>query len=137
MTFGNMIQIARDKAGLSQKELAQKLGVSASMISQYENGLRFPKFTTIQRIAEALQVDFAELIPPDFLERLQIPQGNRIFVGSDNQIYATPLETNQFSFEYALLHAFAQLNEEGKKKAVDRLVELAEIPRYQKITPQD
>lgn len=37
--------------------------------------------------------------------------------------------------ELALIHAFAQLNDEGKQKAIERVEELAEIPKYQKENP--
>ena len=56
MSIGQRIKIARSKAVLSQKELAEKLGVSASMIGQYESDIRRPKFETIQKIANALGV---------------------------------------------------------------------------------
>lgn len=54
MTIGECIQRARKSAGLSQKELGAKLGVSGSMIGQYENDLRRPKAETVQKIADAL-----------------------------------------------------------------------------------
>lgn len=56
MTTGKRIQQARKQAGLSQRELGEKLGVSGSMIGQYENDLRNPKPKTIFKIATALGV---------------------------------------------------------------------------------
>ena len=56
-TTGQRIQQARKAAGLSQKELGRKLGVSGSMVGQYENNLRNPKLETLQRIAGALSAD--------------------------------------------------------------------------------
>ena len=41
------------------------------------------------------------------------------------------------SARFALLTAFDQLNEEGQTKAVERVEELTEIPKYQKKPPQD
>lgn len=43
MNFGNKIKHLRKKAGLSQEELAVKLGVSQKSICNYENNTRFPK----------------------------------------------------------------------------------------------
>lgn len=57
MTTGEKIKEARKKAGLSQKELGDKLGVSQAMIGQYETGKRKPKLETLDKIAEALSVD--------------------------------------------------------------------------------
>lgn len=62
METGNRIKEARKKIGLTQKQLAQKLNVSQAMIGQYENGLRKPKFETILKIAEALEVPVDSLI---------------------------------------------------------------------------
>lgn len=62
MTTGQLIQQARKSAGLSQKQLGEKLGLSASMIGQWENDLRNPKYETIKRIASALNVGWRELI---------------------------------------------------------------------------
>ena len=61
MTIGECIQQARKKAGLSQKELGSKVGVSGSMIGQYENDLRRPKAETVQKIADALGTTLLEI----------------------------------------------------------------------------
>ena len=57
MTVSETIRQERKKAGLSQAELGKRLGVSQSMIAQYECGIRKPKMTTIQLIADALGAD--------------------------------------------------------------------------------
>lgn len=56
MRVGKKIQTIRKEQGLTQKELGGLLGVSGSMIGQYENDLRNPKFETLLRIAEVLSV---------------------------------------------------------------------------------
>lgn len=57
MTIGQRIQKARKETGMSQREFGQKLGVSGSMIGQYENDLRNPKQETLQRMADVLGID--------------------------------------------------------------------------------
>ena len=54
MTQGERIKQARLQRGLTQKGLADKLGVSESFISQYERDVRNPKHDTLQKIAVAL-----------------------------------------------------------------------------------
>lgn len=44
---------ARQEAGLTQKQLAMRLGVSQACITQIERGRRNPTFSTIQRYARA------------------------------------------------------------------------------------
>ena len=61
MQTSEKIKQARKKAGLTQEELALKLGVSQAMISAYEKGLRNPKWETIRSIANALGVSVVEI----------------------------------------------------------------------------
>ena len=61
MEFGKLQKKARLSACLSQKELGDKMGISASMVGQYETGQRNPKPETIVRFANALGTDFFSL----------------------------------------------------------------------------
>lgn len=58
MAVGNRIRSARIQKGMTQKELAQKLGISPQGIVQWENGARNPKPETLERIASALGVSY-------------------------------------------------------------------------------
>lgn len=58
MTMGNFLKTTRIAAGLTQKELANKIGVSYQNISQYERDLRNPKNETLEKIAKALGYNF-------------------------------------------------------------------------------
>ncbi|WP_443662596.1 helix-turn-helix domain-containing protein [Dysosmobacter sp.] len=74
MTVGERIRNARKKAGLTQAQLGEKLGVSGSMIGQYEKDLRKPKIETMDKIATALNCYAHDLFPRDatHLEVLRI-----------------------------------------------------------------
>lgn len=63
MELGQIIQEKRKKAGLTQKELAEKVDVATITIQQYERNVREPKLETVVRIAEALNVSVSEFIP--------------------------------------------------------------------------
>lgn len=54
MTVGERIKLARKKAGMTQADLAQKLGIPFQGVSQWERDIRNPKIETLRRIAEAL-----------------------------------------------------------------------------------
>ncbi len=56
------IKKARVSSGLSQKELAEKLGVSDKTISAYETGRAFPPTPTLAKIAEITKTDVANII---------------------------------------------------------------------------
>lgn len=62
MTTGQRIKEARKNAGMTQKELGEKLGVSFQGIAQWENDLRKPKLESLQKIATALDVPVAYLL---------------------------------------------------------------------------
>lgn len=54
MMVANAIVEARDKSGLSQKELAKLTGIDQSDISKIERGVGNPSVNTLDRIAKAL-----------------------------------------------------------------------------------
>lgn len=62
MTTGERIRTLRKAAGFTQKEFGRKLGVSASMIGQYETDIRKPKFETLEKISKALNVSVTEFM---------------------------------------------------------------------------
>ena len=61
LTIGERIKQCRLEHGMTQKDLAERMGISPIGISQYENGKRIPKIETIDRIASAIGVDPAYL----------------------------------------------------------------------------
>ena len=57
-TTGNKIKELREKAGMTQTELADKVGVSKSVISAYEKGIRNPSQKVLEDIADTFGVSF-------------------------------------------------------------------------------
>ncbi len=54
----------RIERGLSQRELAQRVGTTQSAIARLESGGRPPRIDTLLRIADALECDLSlELLP--------------------------------------------------------------------------
>lgn len=62
MDIGSKIKEIRIKKGITQKELAEKLGTSQQNLAQYECGKRNPKLETVKKIADALNVFMSDLI---------------------------------------------------------------------------
>lgn len=58
MSFSDRLKDARNKAGRTQKQLADELKVTPAMIAQYETGKRKPKQETLSKIAEALHLSY-------------------------------------------------------------------------------
>lgn len=71
MTVGQRIKEARKEQHMTQKQLADKLGVSYVVICQYENGARNPKNETLGRIANALGIPITDLLFDENSEIMQ------------------------------------------------------------------
>jgi len=114
--FDQMIKHERIKRGMTQKQLAEKCGMADSAIRKYESGKVTPTFKTLDRIAQGLGGTVGSIFgywdhKPTMDEVMQwqgVPNDSRL--------------------EYF----FNKLNDEGKQVAVERLAELATIPKYRK-----
>lgn len=61
--IGKRIKRLRNKAGLTQEVLAEKIGVSTTHVGLVEIGNRRMSLKTLQRVANALKVKVKDLIP--------------------------------------------------------------------------
>ena len=59
--FASMLKYLREREGLTQRELAEKLGISAGAIGMYESGKRHPKFEDEEAMADFFNVDLNTL----------------------------------------------------------------------------
>lgn len=60
--LGTNIKNARKKLNLTQKELADSVGIAAITVRKYESGEREPNLKTIEKIASILEVSPYELL---------------------------------------------------------------------------
>jgi transcriptional regulator with XRE-family HTH domain len=63
--IGDRLRAERTKAGISQRELARRLGLSASLISQLESGLSKPSVGTLYAIVTELDLSLDALLRGD------------------------------------------------------------------------
>jgi mannose-6-phosphate isomerase-like protein (cupin superfamily)/DNA-binding XRE family transcriptional regulator len=63
--IGGRLRAERTKAGISQRELARRLGLSASLISQLESGLSKPSVGTLYAIVTELDLSLDKLLRGD------------------------------------------------------------------------
>lgn len=80
MKFGEKVRDARVKAGLSQEDLAKKIGVSLRTITNYEVQERYPKKREVySKLAEALSVDINYLMTEEdsFMTDATVKYGSR------------------------------------------------------------
>lgn len=62
MTLGELLRRAREKKGLSIRELAKMVGVSHVSIYHYERDNHIPRISHLKRLAKALDIKLKELI---------------------------------------------------------------------------
>ena len=105
--YGQRIKEVRKSLQLTQEAFAQKCGISLTSLRRYEANERQPNIAIIEDMAKSLDMTLAE-----FLWTID--------------------ETNSVPVKQLLLAAFDKLNHSGQLKAVERVEELAEIPKYKK-----
>ena len=110
MSFGNRLREARANKGLSQKKLAEMVGVANTAISNYEKDISFPNTSILYKLFSALDCD-ANFLFQDEVEKCKTTMS----ISSNEQ---------------KILNAYKMLNENGKKKLLEYLVDLTENPKY-------
>jgi transcriptional regulator with XRE-family HTH domain len=61
--FRRALVMARIEAGLTQREMAERLGVKQAAVARWEAGETMPTLDTLFRVAKALELDFT--VTPD------------------------------------------------------------------------
>ncbi len=61
LKLGYKIKYERNKRKISQLELSGKTGLTTRSLSRIECGTNDPKYSTLVKIAEALEIDLQEL----------------------------------------------------------------------------
>lgn len=134
MTTGERIRLARKNAGLTQKQLGEKLSISYQTIAQWENGLRNPKLETLRKIAKEVKCPITDLLTEDEIPMVRLGYNAGYEIGGEEWIeYLKKMLGYSFSdAEQEIVNLLAKLNDEGQSKAVERVEELTEIPKYKK-----
>lgn len=138
MNFSEVLRKTRKEQGISQKELAAKLGVSQPSYAQYENGKRNPKMETIYKIADALEVPVSVLCTDEKDTTLIIDMfsstSNKIPEKYYKTLYKSPRNSDRTKFKclQTIDNLLDQLNSKGQNKAMEQVEMLTKIPEYQK-----
>ena len=60
--YGQQIRYLRKKAGITQTQLAKRVGISLNSVQRYEKNERQPSVESLFQIANALGVTFMDLV---------------------------------------------------------------------------
>jgi len=141
-SFGQRIRSAREKAEITPDKLARDLGISDSIMAQYENDEQEPDFEILDKIASVLDVSISYLLgvedangfllPTSFLDPLDFEFIKAL--GLDDP-YNREIYKNNSTLPWQRMNAaWGKLNNAGQLAAVERIEELTEIPKYQRIS---
>ena len=112
MSFSDRIKIARERKNFSQQQLGGFLGVTDGTISNYEKGVAFPRFETIIKLCEILDVD------PNYLFWDDLCKCLKERITEENHI-----------------NKFDNLNDIGQEKAKEYIRLLSLDDKYTKLRP--
>jgi transcriptional regulator with XRE-family HTH domain len=82
--LGEFLKARREGLGLTQRSLAQKLGVEASHVAFIESGRRKPSLKLVGRIADTLGLDRQEVL------LLAHPEARALLSRTDSEPRSTP-----------------------------------------------
>lgn len=122
MRFGDNLKSARRRTGLTQLQIAEALGITASTYCGYETGKRQPDLSRLRRLAQLLHVSADVLLDlgPDAFRPLCVSKP------------ATPSLTPD---ELEALRRFRSLDAHGQRML--RLVAEEELARLRAAAPRD
>ena len=140
--FGDNLRKIRKHKNLTQKELAELLGVSDNGISNWEKGVSRPDIDQVVRICEILSVSPTELITPEVIQSVISPEekallekyGNLDFYGKKVVDTVLDIEYERCQGEKIKIAARNGISEEKtitddeKKKLFKKINEMPDVP---------
>lgn len=129
-SIGNRIRELRKKKGASQEDLARLLGVTKSTISKYELGHREISIEQLKKILDFFGIEYGLFLAD--LDDPKYDEWNNYVMDNFWDALFKKKNTTKSDATTKLLSAFTTLNPEGQQKAVERVEELTEIPKYKK-----
>ena len=100
--ISKFISIARTKIGLTQKELADKIGVSDKTISKWETGKSLPDISYYEPLCDALNIKVNELLSGEYLN-------DDIYLEKAENNFVEIIRENNFSKKKVVIRLFAGL----------------------------
>jgi len=130
MIIGQRIKFFREKAGLTQNQLAELAEISREAIGNYEKDRRMPPVDIAQRIASALEISVDDLIYPDGTKK---PIEARLNLSDDPDLEElTRALDERRAILTNLIHKIDSMNDAGMQKTVEYVRDLIKIQEYKK-----
>ena len=135
--IGKIIQRVRKDKGFTQKELAEKLGVSTGTVQQWELGVRYPRLIAMKRLESVLGISLINDDETQIYERDHAEQIRMAWDAAEKK--AGRQLTLEEAMEYYKINtsdhirinkAVHKLNMEGMRLAAELLEALTEAPKF-------
>lgn len=110
MTISANIKRFRSQIGLTQNELADRLGVARSTVTQWENGWSNPRMGMVQKLAGVFGVSTADIVADESPSYYSVPGAMPVYSSGEATV---PLLT------LGRVHAGALTDEEESERRVD------------------
>jgi transcriptional regulator with XRE-family HTH domain len=82
--FKDMLVYLRKRQGLSQQDLAERVGLTKSAISMYEQGARKPSYEMLEALADYFNVDIDFLTGRDATQSGPSPRAYNVAIAYDS-----------------------------------------------------
>lgn len=141
MKIGTIIKEKRTKSGLTQEDLAKKLHVSRSTISNWEIDRNYPDIKLIVNISKVLNIPLEELLKEDsdIVNKISEDTIIRKKTGRKNKILIILIFVLIFSLLAAVIY-FSNINDISNKKEIvgayisnEKLYIKTDLPIYKSI----
>lgn len=115
MPFSQRLKTLRKNNGLTQRQLADKIGISMRTLQNYESGTKYPRNEdTLKRIAEFFKVSETELVDADDKYVIRaVLSGTSLSAG----------ELNSMVSQMSAMFAGGKLSQSDKDKVIRNLNE--------------
>lgn len=121
--IGNAISYLRKRAGFTQKDIADRLGISDKAVSKWERGLGLPDVSLLSKLSILLDTDIDSLLNGDVIHHDEQWNGVLIFeedeIPANTMIYDKPLCS--YLLSYFLLVGIKRINIQASKKDIEYL----------------
>ncbi|HAP5650544.1 TPA: helix-turn-helix domain-containing protein [Enterococcus faecalis] len=121
--IGTQISLLRKKFGLTQEDLANKLGFSKQTVSNWETGLKTPRMGAIQKIADLFNVSKSFIIEgidesknssiEKIYNQLESRRQQKVYDFAENQLKEQKQEIKRENNPITSLEQFRKKKEEG------------------------
>ena len=118
MSIGENIKIHRKNKGLTQKQLADKIGVSEITVRRYEKNNNIPNVAIIDKFAAALEISVFELLDNNY-DKAEYELLNGLSNGCDNLLN--------------LVSSFEDSAKEESIKNYRNLIKLLDLKKFENI----